>query len=158
MLKTHSINFTHKKCPICSVNNLADVILFNELEVLEFINNIYNDIINTNNLNVMIYERVADEFAKKVEKGWGQAPDDVLNEKEYDIYFSLIESVYVFSAAKQYQCVREIQSVKDDADFNTKALEIFNKYYIRYLTVELDMCDIQGGAVKKWIELENAEG
>lgn len=154
----HSINFTHKQCPICSVSNATEVVLFNEDEVRQFVTDVYNDSINIEHLDVRVYEITANEFAKYVEKGWGIAPNPLLNEKEYDIYFGLIESVYVFSAAKQYQCVREIQELKKDDDYELNAISIFNKYYIKYFSVELDMCDIQGGAVNKWLELENAEG
>lgn len=157
MLKTNSINFTHKQCPICSVNNLADVILFNEFEVREFINDVYTGVVNTNKLSLKIYNVVASEFSKHVDNGWGILPNVVLSDKDYDIYFGLIESVFVFSAAKQYQCVRELEELKTDKDYYNKALEVFNKYYINYLAIELEMCEIQGGAVKKWIELENAE-
>lgn len=137
----------------CSINNIVELNIFSDLEINDFINKIYSKTINEENLDIHIYLKVANEFEKQLNIGWVDIPASY--NKEYDVYFGMLESVYIFSAAKQYQMIREmIEFINlEYSEFIIKSKSIFNKYMIVYLSAEAEMCEIQGNSAKKFISL-----
>ncbi len=140
-------------CGICGVKNIVEVNVFTESETNDFVKKVFDGEINTEKLDVNLYNKSSELMVKYFNEGYGDG------EKNED-YDEMIENIYVFNAAKQYQAVSEISSIDKSVKetFLTEATKVFNKYYSRFFTVELDTCDATGIAVKKWFEFKDAEG
>lgn len=142
---------------VCGIENIKTVNLFSEIDAISYVNSVYNDITTIESMDKSMYFKIADELSLKIVKGWGYIPDELTNKKEYDVYFGMVESVYIFSAAKQYQLIRELlyirKTSKDVSDYIKKAIIVFNKYNVRFLSMELDMAEIQGESARKWLDI-----
>lgn len=140
-------------CQICGIKNLDDVSVFTDVEISDFVERVFNNEITTQNLDLKLYNDASELMVKYFDEGYKDGVKD-------DTYDEIIENIYVFNAAKQYQCVGEIGGLdKTNKEiFLSESIKIFNKYYTRFFSVELDTCDATGIAVKKWFEFANAEG
>lgn len=140
-------------CGFNNINNALTISFFNSLDVLSYLNRVKAGVINEENQDTELYLKSANELEIQLNIGWVNIPNEY--DAEYDVYFGMIESLYIFSAAKQYQMLREISEIKNKPYFEyiDLANKIFEKYYKLYFSAELEMAEIQGGAAKKWLEL-----
>ena len=140
----------------CGIHNVKIVNVFTDIEAMNYVNAVYHDMVNVENMDKPLYFKIADELSREMEKGWGVIPSSEVNPDEYDVYFGMIESLYIFSAAKQYQLIRELILCKETevgfSEYNKKATDIFKKYNTTYFSAELDMANIQGESARKWLD------
>ena len=120
---------------------------------------IYNEAITTHALSTEYHFKVARELEKAVATGYGGKFDDfVFGTPEYETAVKLRESIYSFSAAKQYQQVRTMSKfiVADDGikstfkDFTTLADKVFTEYNKNYLKTEYNTAIGQGQNAREW--------
>lgn len=132
-------------CSICGVNNihLPMVDLFTKDEVTDILNYIKIGAITTDNLYFDLYKLTAIRLMESVTKGFN---GDI---NQYDKLSDLTENIYAFSAAKQYQFLREINKV----DIDIEGLNVYNKYYQDYLATEIDTAEQSGISIKFWNDL-----
>lgn len=134
-------------CPVCNSIKSDNIKLFDEHYIKAYVISVSHGTINYEHLDLKLHEIVCKEFQKNIELGFGETEPD--NE---DLLFNLINSAYIFSAAKQYQLVRELLSLKTTSQ--EKYLEIaeslFIKYYSNYLTIELDSALYQAKSAKRF--------
>lgn len=149
------------KCVVCDIKNLVQVNLFSEKEESEFIQKIVSREITVEKLDVIQYYKIADALKEKVILGFGGNESTfALEPKKRELLNSLIDSVYYFAAAKQYQLVREIVNLtnsnetKSVDDFYEKAKETFKKYNVTYLSTELDSAEWTARGAKDFIEFK----
>lgn len=150
-------------CPICSIENLAQVNIFSQQEADEFINNIVYGKVTVDNLDVDQYFKIARKLSESVENGFGEKLKLLQEGTElHTLLNSLIDSCYIFAAAKQYQLVREIISFADEAttkeEYYKMASDAFFRYNSTYLTTELDSAEWQGRSAKEWTEFVKWDG
>jgi hypothetical protein len=142
-------------CKICNATNMHKVIVFTDDEIYSYAARICHGEISEDNLDEALYFKSANEFIKAVEKGFGKKKSDLSRgSKEWELLANLIQSVYPFAAAKQYQCVREIENLPKENRVS-EAVKIFRLYYIEYFSVEIDSIEYQGIAAKKWFDFTN---
>lgn len=153
------MNFTNDICEVCGITNKAELPqdFFSDQEINTFIENVFNKTINVRYLDVIQYNKMSRKMSESIVKGFGGDLNSFSNgTEEYLLLRDLIESGYMFNAAKQYQCVREISDLINE-DFPTKkeyydkALAIFKKYNYEYFAVELDSAEYQAKSAREWI-------
>jgi len=123
---------------------------------------VYGGLITVDSLSLDYHEKVGGVLNEGVLKGWGAIR---FNDLEIEILAGLNENVFMFSAAKQYQQVREMEAIiaafsraADElipfVDFQKDALEIFETYNTTWLRTEFDTAVAQSQNAKKWAKVE----
>ena len=141
-------------CNFCEIKNVSkiEINLLSENEVNDLLYWIKEGIINLDNFYYPLYSKTAEELTKYLYKGYGNNIDDFqVNSEDYNMLFDLRENLYLFSAAKQYQFLREVINLKDF----TEAKSIYLKYYDDYLAIELDSTEQVAINVKNWLKIVN---
>jgi len=141
---------------------LNSVSKFTEEETEAYLLAVYGGLITTESLSLNYHEVVGGFLYNGVLKGWGAVR---FNELEAEILAGITENVYVFSAAKQYQQVREMEAIIKAfsrsanelipfAEFQKGALEIFETYNKNWLRTEFDTAIAQSQNAKKWAKIQ----
>jgi hypothetical protein len=143
------------RCNFCEINNKVDeVVLFTDAYRDDFLLKVKENIITVENLDEYIYYKSAEKLFEGVELGYEKKITETqVYSSENDLLKSFRDNVYIFAAAKQYQLVRELKSVKVE-EWNNKSKVIFDNYYKNYFTAEYDAAIQQGKSAKEWVELE----
>jgi len=146
----------------CQLTNLAQINIFFDTDAVKFVNKVFDGEVTIENLDQNQYLKIAQKLIEFVEIGFGNTLDELENgSREYEVLNGFINNVYAFSAAKQYQLVREIrdlitiETIKNKSQFIIEGVKIYNKYNVDYLTVECDSAEHQARGAKDWIEFEN---
>ena len=135
---------------------------FTEEEIEAYLLAVYGGLITTDALSLDYHEKVGNTLNNGVLKGWGAIR---FNDLEIEILAGLTENVFMFSAAKQYQQVREMEAIIKAfskaatelipfADFQKEALEIFDTYNKNWLKTQFDTAVAQSQNAKKWAKVE----
>lgn len=143
-------------CNFCEIQNISkiEVNLLTENEVDDLLYWIKEGIINLDNFYYPLYSKTAEKLTEYLYKGYGNNIDDFqFNSEDYNMLFDLRENLYIFSAAKQYQFLREVISLKDF----TEAKSLYLKYYDDYLAIELDSTEQVAINVKNWLKITKIE-
>ena len=137
------------------------MIKFSKQQIEALIQGVYDGTITEKDLPENLYEEIADYLKQGVYKGFGDtlnsvaAPDKALLE-------DLRDNVYMFSAAKVFQQVKEMtEALMDEdgkfvpfSDFKKSANEIFDTYNKDYLKTEYDTAIGQSQMASKWQSIE----
>jgi SPP1 gp7 family putative phage head morphogenesis protein len=136
---------------------------FSEKSVTELLEDIFNGDIDKNNLPEELYCAIADKLKQGLYKGFGGSLEDfATGSKDLELLEALRDNVYMFSAAKNYQQVREmVDAITDDdgmvrpfKDFKEDASQIFETYNDNYLQTEYKTAIGQAQNAVKWNEIE----
>lgn len=109
------------------------------------------------------YYAIADYLKKGLYSGFGGVPGDFKeNSKDWELLNELRENIYMFSAAKTYQQVRDMTDQLVDSDgnitswheFKEAAGKIFDQYNENWLRSEYDTAIGQGQNAVKWQRIE----
>lgn len=137
---------------ICGIKNIVKKQYFTEEYYRVIINNLWFETLNEENLDVNLYLDTVNYFIGTLDLNIvATNEDDELN----DVYTGMADNLYNFSAAKQYQFVRECNEVKRESfnSFYEECEKIFLKYYERYMAMEDDMVEQQIKSAMNWINL-----
>jgi len=140
-------------CDFCGIQNISkpQIELFSENEINDLLYWIKNGIVSLDNFYYPLYSKTAEELTKYLYKGYGNRIDDFqFGSEDYEMLFDLRENLYIFSAAKQYQFLRELISLKD---YDNEAKAVYLKYYDDYLAIELDSTEQVAINVKNWLKI-----
>jgi SPP1 gp7 family putative phage head morphogenesis protein len=135
---------------------------------------IYNGVISEYELPANLYHAIANYLKKGLYEGYGIDLNDlqkILKEgieeeftiEDLDLLTELRTNVYMFSAAKTFQQVKEMTAalIDDDgtivplSDFKEAATEIFDLYNDTWLTTEYNTAVGQATEAVKWQRFEN---
>lgn len=96
----------------------------------EFLSNlldgIYSGEITQYNIPLSLYEQISSYLKKGLYKGFGGTIADFVGSK-HELLYDLRENVYMFSAAKSYQQVKELQSLMFDENGKIVSQKVFNQ-------------------------------
>lgn len=159
----------NSKCECCGgYMNESTTNIFQEADIDNFIEGVYTGLYDEDNLPEWYYVLVATILFSAVEAGFGltlaEATEGSL---EYEYLIAMRENVYIFSAAKTYQQVREMRALlaqygDNEALFKEEAIKIFNTYNTpkgaNYLSVEYKSAKRQAEAAKQWLTIEATKG
>jgi SPP1 gp7 family putative phage head morphogenesis protein len=160
------MNIIHS-CNFCVSNKEDEQLdIFNESEVLQYIQGVYNGTITPQSLSIDVYQKVARKLTEGVYEGYGKnilqtewgKPDEVMLR-------SLRENVYIFSGAKNYQMTKEIshglatdKGIKPFNEFAKEAKKTFDTYNKNYLTTEYNSAIGQARMASTWLDIERDKG
>lgn len=132
-------------CGICDVQNKEEPFdLFTDEEIERIIQGIYFGFIRVDSLDLEAFLKVARKLFDGVQIGYGKTFfESAYNTTDYVMLKALQENVYVFSAAKQYQQIRETSKLLTTGKivtpynvFQKGAKEIFTEFNSNWLRTE----------------------
>jgi len=95
-------------------------------QIKNLLNGIEEGRINEYNLPEDLYFAIVDYLKKGVFEGFGSTLNNVLDQDK-ELLTELVENIHMFSGAKTYQQVKEINSLLVDEDGNIRSSSEFNK-------------------------------
>jgi SPP1 gp7 family putative phage head morphogenesis protein len=132
---------------------------FSEEEREFYLLSVYAGAITKNALSHEYHYRLGSIFEQAIAKGFGSDLQDLtFLSPKYDTIVAIRRHVYVFSAAKQYQQVRQMAAfISETATFQEfakeagKVFDVFNKNYLR---TEFNTAVGQCLSARDWVEFE----
>lgn len=138
--------------------------LFTDAEIDNLVEGVYTRLYTKDNLPEWYYVAIALALFSGVESGFGLTLSEVeVGSLEYEYLIAFQENVYVFSAAKTYQMVGEIQDLltrygDNEELFKIGAKKIFYTYNTpkgaNYLSTEYQSAKRQAQMARKWLFFE----
>lgn len=116
-------------CKVCGIQNIYKVEIFTDNEINQYISNVMSGAVTPTFLDLNFHYKTSLELEKAVIKGYGKT--DRLRDK-------LIESCYIFAAAKQHKFIIQLQGLELE-----DARKMFNLYYVDYFSAEVDSAEYQ---------------
>jgi SPP1 gp7 family putative phage head morphogenesis protein len=152
-------------CGFCDIVNVDKIHLFTDIEIDNYLYQLYKGNVSIDNLDLYSYNKVAEKLTDGVFKGFGKNISNIdYDTPDYKMLSSLRENVYVFSGAKQYQQVRELSSLLTNDkgilsfnEFKKVALPKFKDYNENYLRAEYNSAIAQSQSARNWMEIENSK-
>jgi SPP1 gp7 family putative phage head morphogenesis protein len=150
-------------CGICDITNSEPFDLFTEEEINRIIAGIYIGKINPYQLDLYLYKQIAEKLTSGVYEGFGLNISSVnYNTPDYNMLDALRKNVYKFSAAKQYQQVRQMNDyitngdkIRSFSEFKKEAFNIFEEFNKNHLKTEYNSAISQSRSASLWMEIEN---
>lgn len=129
--------------------------------IKKLIADIYAGTVSEHDLPESLYHAIADYLKSGVYKGFGATIESVAV-GDAELLADLRENIYMFSAAKTYQQVKEMTeatidndgNVRNFNDFKKDADQIFDTYNKDYLKTEYDTAIGQSQMAVKWSDIE----
>lgn len=133
--------------------------LFTEEEMEAYLDAVYLGLITTYSLSIDYHQKIGSKLYGGVLDGWGKIG---FKDLETQVLAGLTENIYVFSAAKQYQQVRQMSKLITEnttaKQFKEVAESIFDEYNGAYLQTEFDTAVAQSQSARKWTKIQNEKG
>lgn len=130
---------------------------FTTEEMELYLTGVYHKLITKYSLSRAYHDKVGAGFDDRVKKGYGPHVEP----KQQSTYKALRKNVYIFSAAKQYQQVREMTGFIEQkgvqstfTEFKKKASVVFETYNKNYLRTEYDTAVGQSQMAREWDEAQ----
>lgn len=140
------------------------MVQFSHEYVEEFLRQMYAGEIATENLPESLYHGIADYLKSGLYEGFGVGEKGIaefVNTPDFALLEELRENIYMFSAAKTYQEVREISSLLTDGDrvrtrdeFNKIGRETFDKWNTDWARSEYTTAVGQASMALKWNDID----
>ncbi|MBS1599518.1 MAG: minor capsid protein [Bacteroidetes bacterium] len=136
---------------------------FSKEAIEALIADIVDGSIDKDNLPEPLYFAIVERLKKALYEGFGGSLSDFkIDTRDYELLAELRENIYMFSAAKTYQQVREMTDALTDDEgkikpfvaFRNEALEIFNTYNVNYLRAEYNTTLGQAQSAVQWVSIE----
>jgi SPP1 gp7 family putative phage head morphogenesis protein len=136
---------------------------YSDKQLSDLVKDVYSGKVNQYDLPEDLYFALAEYLKTAVYKGFGGALADFkLGTPDYALLSELRENIYMFSAAKSYQQVREMtDKITDDEgikrsfkDFKEDAVQIFGTYNEDYLKAEFETAYASAQMGEKWNRIE----
>jgi hypothetical protein len=149
-------------CGFCDIENKEEekINLFTEQEIDTFIFGVFAGIYSVKNLDLSTYLKIARKLSQGVFTGYSKTFSDVFyGSEDFTMLKALQENVYMFSAAKQYTMLREMnkylvtdKKVTPFVEFKKQASVIFDEFNENYLRAEYNSAIGQARSASRWQE------
>lgn len=133
--------------------------LFTDEETENYLISVFAGIITKAALSFDYHLKITDRLSKAVTKGFKSF---IPGSPNNDLYTDLIDNIYVFSAAKQYQQVRQMSAIINQlgenaqyTDFRDLANEVFEDYNENYLQAEFQTAIGQSQSARDWQKIQD---
>ena len=133
---------------------------YTDKQISKLLYGIFDGTITEVDLPLDYYNAVVDYLKAGLYKGFGMDLSQAVG-KDLELLTELRENVYMFSAAKTYNEVKEISALLTDGEgvktfnqFKKDALSIYETYNVDYLKTEYNTAVGQGTMAVKWNEIE----
>ena len=140
---------------------MSDKLQYTDKQIKGLLDGIYSGEITEHSIPESLYTSIAEYLKKGLYKGFGGTLVDFKG-KDLELLTELRENVYMFSAAKSYQEVKQINSLMFDADglrvsqneFNKLGAQTFETWNEAWGRSEYNTATAQGMAAIKWQEAQ----
>lgn len=135
---------------------------YTDEELKKLLEKIHNGEIDEYDLPEGLYYKIADYLKKGLYEGFG-GDLEAFEGKDLELLAELRENIYMFSAAKTFQQVRDMTDllvddsghVRSFSDFEDLASQIFTQYNENWLSAEYDTAISSGRSGVRWNRIEN---
>lgn len=132
---------------------------FTDKQIKELIEAIFEGSITSGNLPEDLYFAIADHIKEGLYDGFGGGLDSFeFGGKDYELLNDLRTNVYLFSGAKTFQQVSEMQSLIADAPnfkaFRDEVMKVYEKYNVDWLKAEYNTAIGQAKSASIWSDIE----
>lgn len=132
---------------------------FSEQEREYYLLSVYAGVITKNSLNYEYHYRLGSIFEQAIAKGFGGPAGNLsFLDPKYDTIVAIRRHTYVFSAAKQYQQVRQMSAFITETtsfqEFAAQAGKVFDVFNKNYLRTEFTTAVGQCMSARDWVEFE----
>ena len=127
---------------------------------------IHSGEVNIFKLDPGLYNKLTAEYSEALFKGYGLTFQDVsINTPDYVALQSLQKNLYVFSAAKEFQQIKDIQNlildqrgfIRPFRKFEKDAAKIFDTYNSTWLKAEYATAKEGSRAARRWTEIQRTK-
>ena len=146
----------HYCCEHDLTNQLGEQV-FSEKEQDDYLALVFIGLITTNNLSVSYDFRVKAVLERALIEGFGATLAELTpGSAEFILLESFEDNLSRFTAAKQYQQVRELEAFKDlkFAEFRQLGVDIFQRYNQAWLNTEFETVVNAASSGRKWTIFE----
>lgn len=136
---------------------------YSDRYIADLIDGIYSGKYTTLDLPSSLYFAIAQYLKKGLYKGFGGDIND-FSGKDLDLIKELRDNIYMFSAAKTYNEVRDMSELLTDGDnvrpfneFKAEAMKIYGQYNEDWLKAEYNTAIASGTMAKQWSVIESTK-
>lgn len=134
---------------------------YSDAKIKQLLDGVYDGSITDRELPEDLYHAIADYLKKGIYEGFGGNLKDFAKTPDFELLNELRENIYMFSAAKTYQQVKDISSLLTDGDtvrtrseFNKLGREAFSTWNDDYGKSEYNTAIAQASMASKWNDIE----
>jgi SPP1 gp7 family putative phage head morphogenesis protein len=123
---------------------------------------VYHKVLTKNKLSFDYHSKITSFFEKALGFGFGGLPEEfTFGSSEFKTVAKLRTSLYIFSAAKQYQQLRQMSAMVDEKTeykaFREKAKVVFDEFNNNYLKTEYNTAVGQSQMARDWVTIEKTK-
>lgn len=152
-------------CGYKDIKNIVDFKILTDQEIDELIQKIYLGYVTTRSLDINLYLRTVKLLFEGVNTGYQMNKSVSLFEMADEIMLrELKTNVAVFSGAKTYQQVRQMQGLLTKgkkltmfSEFKKEALKTYKDYNVNYLNAEYNSAMMQSRSASQWVDIERTK-
>lgn len=141
---------------------MAPVIKYSDKLIERLLEGIYNGTINERELPVSLYKAIAENLKQALYEGFGGTLSDFAG-KDFELLNELRENVYMFSAAKTFQEVKEIGAMMFDEngervsmkEFTEAGRNVYDTWNEHYGRTEYSTAVGQATMANKWQNIQD---
>jgi SPP1 gp7 family putative phage head morphogenesis protein len=136
---------------------------YTDKQIEDLISGVYAGNITVDNLPEDLYLAIGNHLEDGIREGWGSLMENIpLGTPDVPLYNALRENVYIFSAAKTYQEIREMAEFIAEStsytNFKVKAMATYGEYNTDWLKAEYNTAVGQAQQANQWKRIqENKE-
>ena len=137
---------------------------FSDEYIAELLRQIYAGEITAYDLPESLYHSIADNLKTALYEGFGGNLSKFADTPDFELLTELRENIYMFSAAKTFQQVKEISSQLTDGDrvrtrseFNKIGAETFDKWNNDWGKSEYNTAVAQASMANKWANIQRSK-
>jgi len=131
---------------------------YTDKQIADLIDGIHSGKYTTTELPESLYYAIANYLKKGLDVGFG------VGDKDEELLKELQDNIYMFSAAKTYNEVRDMSELLTDGDnvrpfneFKAEAMKIYGQYNEDWLKAEYNTAIASGTMAKQWSVIESTK-
>jgi SPP1 gp7 family putative phage head morphogenesis protein len=135
---------------------------YTDKQIEDLISGVYAGKITVDNLPEDLYLAIGNHLEDAIREGWGDLATTIpLGTPDVPLYNALRENVYIFSAAKTYQQVRDMAEFIAEStsytNFKVKAMETYGEYNVNWLKAEYNTAVGQAQQANQWKRIQDSK-
>jgi SPP1 gp7 family putative phage head morphogenesis protein len=134
---------------------------YTDSQIEDLIKAVYEGRTTVQNLPLDLYLAIGKNLEDGIREGWGALMDSGIGSPDVPLYNALRENVYIFSAAKTYQQVKDMAEFIAEStsytNFKVKAMETYGEYNTDWLKAEYNTAVGQAQQANQWQRIQQSK-